>query len=124
MQFPLAYGRLNRVFLGIAALGPSRSGVTVEHDAVVVRMGWAFRARFPREAIQSVEANQPMPFVGWGVHGWKGRWLVNGTSKSLVRFDLDPPQRARVIGWPIRLRQLWVSIETPGALLAALDSRR
>jgi hypothetical protein len=120
MRFSLAYGRVNRFLLGILALGQGRSGVTVDGASVVVRMGWAFRARFPVEAIQAVEANQPMPFLGWGVHGWKGRWLVNGTSKSLVRLDLEPAQPARMTGWPIQLRQLWISIEDQDGLVAAL----
>lgn len=57
-----------------------------------------------------------------GVHGWAGRWLVNGAGEGVLAIDLDPTQRARVAGFPVRLRQLLVSVEDPAALTRALAS--
>ena len=54
------------------------------------------------------------------MHGWNGRWLVNGSSHGIVRIDLDPAQRAWVVGLPVSLRTLRVSVEDPDALIAAL----
>lgn len=53
--------------------------------------------------------------------------LFTGISKALPWFgltpkraDIDPPQRAYVIGVPIRLRELRVSVVDRPGLLAAL----
>jgi hypothetical protein len=121
-SFALSYSPLNRVFLALLGLGPRSSGIDVEGDTVRVRMGWAFRAEIPRSAIRSARVESGLPFLGWGVHGWRGRWLVNGSSRGLVRIDLDPAQRARVTGVPVRLRELWISVERPDELVAVLTA--
>jgi hypothetical protein len=54
------------------------------------------------------------------VHGWAGRYLVNGSGRNLVSIGLDPPQRARVIGFPVRVRELTVSVDDPAGLVEAL----
>ena len=59
---------------------------------------------------------------GIGAHGWRGTWLVNTTSKGLVRIELDPPARATVCGVPVTVRVLRVSLAEPDAFLAALRS--
>ena len=82
-------------------------------------MGWAFRARLPRASVLSAE-RWPGRTPSRGVHGFNGRWLVNGSGKGLVSIRLDPPQRAFAVGFPIRLRELIVSVDDPPAVLAAL----
>ena len=57
---------------------------------------------------------------GTGVHGWAGKWLVNGSTKGLVIMDIDPPARGYVLGFPVRLRQLAVSTADPEGFLAAI----
>jgi hypothetical protein len=100
-------------------LGPAQSGVEVSDTTVEVRLGWGFRARFPRSAVVGAE-----PYDGriwaWGAHGWRGRWLVNGSSRGIVVVRLEPVQRARVIGFPVKLRELAVSVDDRPGLLAAL----
>lgn len=123
MQYPLRFSRLSGRLMRPLGMGPGVSGVDVDAGQVRVRMGWAFRARFPSAVVREVRAGVRMPFPGWGVHGWRGRWLVNGSSRGLVRMRLDPPQRARVCGFPVRLRALWVSAEDPEGLARALGSR-
>lgn len=82
-------------------------------------MGWWFSADIPRSAITSATSDHA--FVGGiGVHGAGGRWLVNGAAKGIVRIEIDPRARAKVLGVPVRLRQLRVSMEEPDALIAAL----
>ena len=87
-----------------------------------------FRAELPRASIRSPRrvANQ----ISIGVHGGRGRWLVNGASGPLVAISLDPPTRARVYGIPVhagipygipvRLRELLVSVDDPDAVIAQL----
>jgi hypothetical protein len=56
-----------------------------------------------------------------GVHGFAGRWLVNGSPDGILTIDLDPVQRAYVMGVPVRLRQLMVSVADSSALARALS---
>jgi hypothetical protein len=116
--FAIRYTGLNSLmkYLG---MGPNRSGIDVGTD-VRIRMGWAFSVRFRREEIASVALDAQRVY-GWGVHGWRGRWLVNGSSKGLVRIDLRDPVRGRLMGVPVKVSTIRVSMETPDDLVAALS---
>lgn len=57
------------------------------------------------------------------VHGFAGRWLVNGSGEGILALDLEPAQQARVLGVPVRLRQLLVSVDDPDALAERLGKR-
>jgi len=82
-------------------------------------MSYAFRSAFDRSTIRSVT-----PWTGrvwgWGVHGWRRRWLVNGSSHGILVLGLDPPARARVLGVPIRVRELAISFDDPVGFTAAV----
>jgi len=121
-HFALSYSPRLRWFFHLLGLGPARSGVTVDDEAVEVRLGWGFHARLDRDAIRSVE-----PYDGrvmaWGAHGWKHRWLVNGSSKGIVRLYLEPRQDGRTLGFPLHLDEVAVSVEDRDGLLAALAPR-
>ena len=119
MTFAIRYTGINRPLLRLLGLGPSRSGVKVEDEGVTVRMGWAFLACFPRSSVRSI-AHDHRRVWEWGVHGWRGRWLVNGSSSGLVRIELEPPQRGRTMLFPLRLEVLRVFVERPDDLVAAL----
>ena len=74
----------NRFFWALIGLGPRFSEVVVDDTDLRVRMGWAFHAAVPRADIRRVVAATERPFFAWGVHGWRGRWLVNGSSDGIV----------------------------------------
>lgn len=118
-RFPIRFTGLSRamVVLGITRAG---SHVEVSPDHVTVRLGWSFVSRFPRSSVQVVEPDTDR-VLGWGAHGWKGVWLVNGSSSGIVRIEIEPTARARVIGVPVTLRVLRVAVEDPDGLRAALD---
>ena len=118
VRFDLWYEVLSRALL----LPPKSAYLSVEGDEVEVRMGWAFRARFPRAAVTRV-AKLATPPISRGVHGWWGRWLVNGSGRGIVVLDLAPDQRAYVTGFPVRLRQLLISVNDPPGVAAALSQR-
>jgi hypothetical protein len=120
-RFFMRFDAWYRILSSALFLLPSSSYMEVEGDEVRVRMGWAFRSRFPKTAVASAAETHPNPFSR-GVHGFAGRWLVNGSGQGILTIDLAPDQRAYVMGIPVRLRQLMVSVAEPLALAAVLRS--
>jgi hypothetical protein len=118
-RFPIHFDAWYRILSSALFLPPSSSYVEVNNGEVLVRMGWAFRSRFPITAVASV-AEMPCHPLSRGVHGFAGRWLVNGSGQKILTMDLTPVQRGYVMGFPVRLRQLMVSITDPAALTTAL----
>jgi hypothetical protein len=116
IKFEAMYARLSRALL----IPPSASYVEIDGDEVSVRMGWAFRAKFDRSRVVATTLSGERIPLTRGVHGWGGRWLVNGAGDGVVAIDLEPRQRAYVMGFPVSLRQLQVTVEDPSALAAAL----
>src|ERR1700691_4782361 len=95
------------------------SSVCIEGDTLREAVGWASVASIPVRQVAAVEPRQGFP-GGIGVHGWRGRWLVNGATTGLLALTIDPPVRALATGIPVHLRQLILSLEDPDALVAAL----
>jgi hypothetical protein len=117
IKFEAAYALLSRGLL----ISPSASYVEIAGTEVSVRMGWAFRTTFDRSSVTETSLGKRIPLTR-GVHGWAGRWLVNGAGDGILAIDLEPRQRAWVMGFPVRLRQLLVSVDDPPALAMALAS--
>jgi hypothetical protein len=121
-RFAFRYDAWCGWLLGLLGHGRRLSHLDVDDTQLTVQMGYGFRATIPRTSICNVR-----PWTGrvwgWGVHGWKGRWLVNGSSNGIVVFDLEPPVPARVLLIPITLRELAVSLEAPDEFVAALSRR-
>ena len=114
-----AMPRPNPVIRLLLAVTFSRPRVEVTPTALMVRLGWSFRVAVPRRSIDTV-ASVPWSRVSIGAHGWRGRWLVNTTSKPLVRVTIDPPTPGRVLGYPVRIRELTLSIDDVDAFLTDL----
>jgi hypothetical protein len=118
-RFPISFDAWYAPLSSALLLRPSESYVEVgEHD-VTVRMAWGFSAKFPRSAVASTERVGPFRLTR-GVHGFAGRWLVNGAGRNVLSMKLRPEQRARVVGVPVHLRELMVSVDDPGALARRL----
>jgi hypothetical protein len=122
-RFNFAYGSI-RPLMTLMGLGPGLSRIEVRPDTVVVRMGWGFRASIPRSAISGAREEAMSGHLGIGVHGWRGKWLVNGSMSGIVTIEVDPPCRATVMtAFPVSLKTLQVSAEDPAGLVAAIGRR-
>ena len=105
-----------RVLLAVLFVRPR---LEVNRKALVVSLGWSFRVAVPRVAITSVDS-LPWTRMSVGAHGWRGRWLVNTTSGPLVRITIDPATPGRLLGIPVRVRELTVSVDDVAAFLTDL----
>jgi hypothetical protein len=117
-RFPIRFTGLNRAMVVLGAI-PEHCRVEVDEGELRVRMSWFFSLDVPRANVQSATPDDGRVW-GWGAHGWRGTWLVNGSSSGLVRIELDPPGRGRVVGVGTEVRVLRVSVEDPDGLIAAL----
>jgi hypothetical protein len=121
MEFAFRYDGPSAALLKVLGLGPRFSSLRVTDDTLHVKLGWGFRATIPRTSIRSATPDTSRP-ISRGAHGWRGRWLVNGSGKGLVTITVEPHARAYTIGFPLRLRQLTVSVEAPSELIEALTA--
>lgn len=104
----------------LAGIRPWRSVIEFDEHTISVRMPYAFSMRAPRSSLISAEEVTGR-VLSRGVHGWRGRWLVNGAGDRLVLLRFDPPTRGRVLGFPVRVRELTVSVEDPTRVVALLQ---
>jgi hypothetical protein len=118
IKFEPAYALLSRSLF----ISPADSYVEIDGDGISVRMAWAFKADFDRSAVQRTSVLGKRIPLTRGVHGWAGRWLVNGAGDDILVINLNPPQRGYVVGFPVKLRELLVSVHDPRALATALTA--
>ena len=118
-RFPIRFDEWYGVLSRMLFISPAASYVEVDSQQVRVQMSWAFRACFPRAAVVSAVKTTERP-LSRGVHGFAGRWLVNGSGQGILTIDLIPIQRGYVMGFPVRIQQLLVSVTEPEALTVIL----
>jgi hypothetical protein len=101
-------------------MGPRSCYVELTDDEFVVRMGWAFRGRLPRQLVSDIAPAHLPWWAGIGVHWWPRGWVVNGALHRIVQITLSGPVRVHVLGVPARLRRLYVSVDDPERLLSSV----
>src|SRR5215831_10852059 len=99
-RFPIRFDAWYRALSTAVLVSPSDSYVEVDGEEVFVKMAWVFRARFARSAIDIAGPRGGRP-ISRGVHGFRGRWLVNGSGQGLISIQLRPPQSGYVLGVPV-----------------------
>ena len=82
--------RIGLVMDTIAGGGPGRSGAEVDANQIRIRVP-GFNLDIPRECVQSAERSFANLHGTSGVHGGRGKWLVNGAQDGLVELTLAPP---------------------------------
>ncbi len=118
-RFPIRYTLLKGLVLRAVGVPARAAYVEIGVTKVRVRLGWVFHAAFDRSRVESSHRSRSVRMSA-GAHGWRGRWLVNGASGPIVSIRLNGPVRAWVAGYPVRLREVAVSIADPEELMAAL----
>jgi hypothetical protein len=125
--FPISVDRPSRSLMTAFGAGQKAPRVTMSSSTVDVRMGWAFQATIPREAVASArpldrgELRGPFRLsVLRGVNYWGGTALVNGASTGLVEITLDRPKWVRLGPFRAPMRRLIVSAEDQSGLVAEL----
>jgi len=118
-RFPIRFTGLNNL-MAAAGFVPSRCYVELDDERLRVHMGWGFELDVARTVVRGASPDTGR-VLGWGVHGWRGQWLVNGSSQGIVRIELDPPARAWMGPVPLRVRILRVSVDDPEGLVEALS---
>jgi hypothetical protein len=117
--------RFDRWYLPLSVpvgLGPRNSALEVEAGNLHVKMGWAFLADIPLASIKSAKPTNARVY-GAGVHYGSGRWLVNGSTKGLVKLTIEPAARAKVWMRSVTVSELWISVTDPSALIAACTAK-
>jgi hypothetical protein len=127
--FPISVDPPSRTLMTAFGAGRKAPRVTMSASTLDVRMGWAFHARIPREAVASarplnrVELRRPFRLsVLRGVNYWPRTALVNGAGTGLVEITLDR-QKWVWLG-PLRapMRRLIVSAADQSGLVAELNT--
>ena len=125
--FPISIDRPSRSLMTAFGAGRKAPLVTMSSSTVEVRMGWAFQATIPREAVASArplnrgELRGPFRLsVLRGVNYWAGTALVNGAGTGLVEITLDRPKWVRLGPFRAPMRRLIVSAEDQSGLVAEL----
>lgn len=125
--FAISIDRPSRSLM--TAFGARRKGprVTTSPSTIDIRMGWAFQATIPREAVATARpltrGDLRGPFrlsVLRGVNYWAGTALVNGAGTGLVEITLDRPKWVRLGPFRAPMRRLIVSAEDQSGLVADL----
>ena len=118
-KFPISQ---TPAFRTLATLFGGRHGMVTLDDATVrVRFGVMFRVEVPRSAVRDAK-RWTGRVGGWGAHGRRGRWLVNGSSRGIVQIQFNSTQRGSMTGLPVKVAELLVSVEDPYGLVAALGT--
>ncbi len=92
--------------------------IEIDGGLVRIRMGWGFRVTFSRSDILEVVDHRWV--VSAGAHGWKGRWLVNGAHQPIAVIRLSHLAHLRVLGFPVTVREILVSVDDREGLRQAL----
>lgn len=117
-RIPIKYSKIWSWLLTLTLMPQNLSYIEIDGDTIRVRMAWAFRVKFTRGDISTIDKHRPVASIG--VHGWRGRWLVNGAHRPIASVKLALPARARAAGFPVRLRELLVSVDDVAELRRAL----
>ncbi len=126
--FPISVDPPSRTLMTAFGAGRKAPRVEVTSSTVDVRMGWAFHATIPREAVASARPLNRSELRGpfristlRGVNYWPRTALVNGAGTGLVEITFDRSEWVWLGPLRAPMRRLIVSAEDQTELVAALN---
>jgi hypothetical protein len=126
--FAISSSDIGRVTLWLETrLGrdPRLGGVAVDSTMLRVRMA-DFHLDVPRSSVRSAARSEHPTRGTIGVHGRRGRWLVNGSHDGLVELAIEPPcytsRNPSTIFRRMRVSSLVISLVDPEGFIAAVES--
>jgi hypothetical protein len=127
--FPIDYSDMGRVSLWTETRhggGPGRGGVEVDSTVLRVRMA-DFHLDIPRSSVRSAARSARSVRGTTGVHGDRGRWLVNGSYSGLVELAIEPPcytsRQPSTLFLRSKVSSLTISLVDPDGFIAAVQGR-
>jgi hypothetical protein len=106
--------------------GPGRGGVEVDSTVLRVRMA-DFHLDIPRSTVRSAARSARSVRGTIGVHGGRGRWLVNGSYNGLVELAIEPPcytpRQPSTLFLRSKVSSLTISLVDPDGFIAAVESK-
>jgi hypothetical protein len=128
--FAIDYSGMDRVSLWMDTRmggGPGRGGVEVDPAVLRVRMA-DFHLDIPRGSVRSAARSELRTRGTIGVHGGRGRWLVNGSHDGLVELVIDPPcylpRQLSTVFRKMKVSSLIISLVDPDGFIAAVEGDR
>ena len=125
--FPIDYSDMGRVSLWTETRhggGPGRGGVEVGSTVLRVRMA-DFHLDIPRSSVRSATRSARSVRGTIGVHGGRGRWLVNGSYNGLVELAIEPPcytsRQPSTLFLRSKVSSLTISLVDPDGFIAAVE---
>ena len=124
--FAIDYSDMGRVSLWTETRlggGPGRGGVEVASTVLRVRMA-DFHLDIPRSSVRSAARSARSVRGTIGVHGGRGRWLVNGSYHGLVELTIEPlcytPRQLSTLLLRSKVSSLTISLVDPEGFIAAV----
>jgi hypothetical protein len=125
--FAISYSDMGRFSLRASRpqdQGPGRGGVELDSTMLRVRMA-DFRLDIPRSSVRSAARSEHHTRGTIGVHGGRGRWLVNGSHNGLVELTIDPPyytpRQPSTLFLRRKVSSLIISLVDPDGFIAAVE---
>ena len=125
--FAIDYSDMDRVSLWMDTRlggGPGRGRVEVDSAVLRVRMA-DFHLDIPRGSVRSAARSEHQTRGTIGVHGRRGRWLVNGSHDGLVELVIDPPcylpRQLSTVFRRVEVSSLIISLVDPDGFIAAVE---
>ena len=104
--------------------GPGRGGVALDPAMLRVLVP-GFRLDIPRASVRSAARSARQIRGTIGVHGGRGRWLVNGSYSGLVELTIEPPcytpRQPSTLFRKAKISSLTVSLVDPDGFIAAVE---
>ena len=126
--FAIDYSDMGRISLWTDTLlggGPGRGGVELNSTVLRVLMP-GFHLHIPRASVRSA-TRSALRTRSIGVHGGRGRWLVNGSYNGLVELAIEPPcyapRQPSTLFLRSKVSSLTISLIDPDGFIAAVEGK-